>query len=117
MAASGMLINLILNFILIPHFFAFGSAVSSLITQSLMAFIQVLMVQYYFKFKVNFRFLLQLFLFVLGVIMINYISRSYHFSAERWYLNFALMIAGCGLWAFAIRLISIKAMVRIMKYG
>ncbi|HEY6160293.1 MAG TPA: oligosaccharide flippase family protein [Bacteroidia bacterium] len=117
MAASGMLINIILNVVLIPRFFAFGSAISSLVTQSLMAFIQVLMVQYYFRFRINFRFLLQLFLFGLGVIVINYASRSFHFDEQHWMLNFAGMVGASGLWAFAIRLISIKAMMRIMKYG
>ena len=117
MAASGMLINMIMNFILIPKYFAFGSAVSSLITQALMAFIQVLMVQYYFKFKINFRFLLQLFLFVLGVVIINYFSKSIHFSEEKWFFNFAGMVIACGLWAFAIRLISVKGMFRVLKYG
>jgi O-antigen/teichoic acid export membrane protein len=117
MAASGMLINMILNFVLIPRYFALGSAFSSLVTQLLMAFIQVLMVQYYFKFRINFRFLLQLFLFVLGVLVINYASRNIRFTEENWMANFAGMVAACGLWAFAIRLLSVKGMMRIMKYG
>jgi O-antigen/teichoic acid export membrane protein len=117
MAATGMLINMILNVVMIPRFYALGSAVSSLITQSLMAFIQVVMVQYYFRFRINFRFLLQLFLFVLGVIVINYATRNLHYSDDHWMMNFIVMVAASGLWAFAIRLISIKAMMRIVKYG
>ncbi|MEW6467905.1 MAG: oligosaccharide flippase family protein [Bacteroidota bacterium] len=117
MAASGMLVNIILNFILIPHFYAFGSAVSSLITQSLTALLQVIIVQYNFRFRVNFRFLLKLFLFGLGVIVINMLSQRVSYSESAWFINFIFMVVACGFWAFAIRLVSIKGMFRILKYG
>ena len=54
MAASGILINITMNLFLIPRFQAAGSAVSSLITQFLTAFIQVLIAQNVFKFKINY---------------------------------------------------------------
>jgi len=117
MAASGMLVNIILNFILIPKMQAFGSAISSLITQSITAFLQVLIVQYNFRFRVNFKFLLKLFLFGLGVIAINFLSKKINYSEANWYFNFLIMVTACGIWAFAIRLITAKGMFRIMKYG
>lgn len=117
MAATGMLINIILNFILIPKLQALGSAISSLVTQSITALIQVLMVHYYFKFKINFKLILRILLYVLGVIIINFISVSYKYSNETWMYNFVIMSALSVVWAFAIGLISIKGMIRIMKYG
>ena len=117
MAASGMLVNIILNFILIPQMHAFGSAISSLITQSITAFIQVIIVQYNFRFRINFRFLLQLLLFGLGVIVINIISQKIHYDSNEWFVNFAAMVAASGFWAWAIRLLTIRGMFRIMKYG
>jgi len=116
-AASGMLVNIILNFILIPYMEAFGSAISSLITQSLTALLQVVIVQYNFRFRVNFRFLLQLLLFGLGVIVINYLSQKIHYSQSSWMLNFLLMVLASGAWAFAIGLLSFRGMFRILKYG
>jgi O-antigen/teichoic acid export membrane protein len=117
MAASGMLVNILLNIILIPQYEALGAALSSLITQMLTAAMQVFIAQYNFKFKLNVKLLLKLFLFTLGVITINYISINWHYSAKTWIYNFVFMVIACGIWAFAIGLISIKGAMRIMKYG
>ena len=120
-AASVILINITMNLFLIPKLQATGSAVSSFTAQFLSAFLQVLIVQQVFKFKINYRLILTLVVFILGVVLINYFSLQIHhgFLREdrRWIVNFALMVVGCGIWAFAIRLVSIKSMVRILKYG
>lgn len=123
MAGTGMLINIILNIVFIPHFYAQGSAFASLTTQCLTALTQVIMAQYMFKFRINYRLLFILFTFITGVLLIGYFSTQLHFPVEgqpgkeRWFINFAIMVAGCGLWAFISRQISIKAMFRILKYG
>lgn len=114
MAAGVMILNIVLNLILIPRYHAFGSAVASMITQFLAAGIQVMLVQYNFKFRVNYRLLTILLLFVVGVIGINYFSRMLPYA---WVINFSIMVVCCFLWAFITRLLSIKSMVRIMKYG
>lgn len=114
MAASGILINIVLNLFLIPRFFAAGSAVSSLVTQFLTAGIQVLIVQSIFKFRINYRLILTLIVFIAGVIIINYFSKGIH---KNWMVNFVIMVVASGAWAFAIRLISIKSIIRILKYG
>jgi O-antigen/teichoic acid export membrane protein len=114
MAASGILINIVLNLFLIPKFLAAGSAVSSFITQFLTAGIQVLIVQHIFKFRINYRLLLTLVIFIAGVIIINYFSKGIH---KNWMVNFAIMVIASVIWAFAIRLISIKSIIRILKYG
>lgn len=114
MAASGMLINITLNFFLIPKFFSSGAAVSSIITQFLTAGIQVLMVRKYFNFKVNYKLLTSLLLFALGVAAIGFITKGLN---SDWKINLGIMVACCGLLAFATRLFSIKSMFRILKYG
>lgn len=120
MAACGILINVTMNLFLIPRFEAAGSAISSLTTQFLTALIQVLIAQSVFRFKVNYRLLLSLLVFILGVILINYFSLKidHNMFAEkyRWMFNFVVMVAASGIWAFAIRLLNIKSMVRILKY-
>lgn len=123
MAGTGMLINITLNFVLIPHFYALGSAFASLTTQVLTAITQVLMAQYMFRFRLNYRLLSILFVFISGVMLIGYFSTQLHFTLpgvgpkHQWLINFVIMVAGCGLWAFISRQISIKAMFRILKYG
>lgn len=117
MAASGMFINVMLNIILIPHLLAFGSALAGLITQMITAFAQVLIAQQKFKFKVNYRLLSTILVFLLGVILINYITTTYYYDVKKWYYSFAIMVIFSIIWAFATRLINIKSAFRILKYG
>lgn len=114
MAACGILINVVLNLFLIPRYEAAGSAVSSLVTQFLTALIQVLIAQSIFKFRINYRLILTLVIFIAGVVLINYFSKTLY---DNWIVNFVIMVAACGIFVFAIRLITIKSMVRVLKYG
>lgn len=114
MAAFGMLLNIILNLILIKKMEAFGSAISSTITQFLTAGIQVLIAQRIFKFRVNYKLISTLIMFAIGVIAINYGSKLLHFY---WIINFVIMVSCCGLWAFFIGIIRLKSLLRLFKYG
>lgn len=113
MAIIGICINLILNFILIPHYKAMGSAFSSLITQFFTAGIQIYFACKIFKFKTNVRLLLALFIFIVGIVAFNYFSKSF---TSNWMINFAIMSVFCGLWAFVSGLINIKSIFRFIKY-
>ncbi len=120
-AVSGLLINFLLNFLLIPRFLASGSAVASLVTQFAMALLQVLMVQRVFKFKVNYRFLLTLLIFVVGVVFFSIVSHSYviHWSflpaTKAWLGNFALMLISSVILAVVLRLWSFGSLVKILR--
>jgi O-antigen/teichoic acid export membrane protein len=118
-AAIAMVINITLNLILIPHFQALGSAVVSLTTQGVMALAQVMIVQRVFRFRWNYRLLITLGVFIIGVIGINYLSKLFGFETahNRWIINFGAMTVASVLWAFLIRQISIKGMFRMIKYG
>lgn len=113
MAISGILVNLILNFILIPKFYAFGSAISSLITQFLTCFIQVFISYKVFKFKVNKRLIISLILFIVGVIFANYFTLN---LTKQWMLNFLIMLIFSGLLAFITGMINPKSVLRFIKY-
>lgn len=113
MAIIGICINLILNFILIPHYQAMGSAVSSLITQFFTAGIQIYFAYKIFDFKVNFRLLIALAVFITGIVVFNMASRSF---TENWMINFAIMCVFCGGWAFVSGLLNIKSIFRFIKY-
>jgi O-antigen/teichoic acid export membrane protein len=119
LAGCCMVINISLNMFLIPRYHAVGSAYVSLATQIIMAVAQVLIVQRIFRFRVNYRLLITLGVFVMGVIGINILSKmfAYHEDHHRWLVNFMLMSGACICWAFLIRQISIKSMFRMMKYG
>lgn len=113
MAVSGITVNVILNFILIPKFHAVGSAIASVFTQFITAIIQVLIVQSVFKFKVNKRLLIALVFFIFGVACINYLTLH---LTNNWYLNFGIMTVASGLWAFVTGMLSIKSVLRFIKY-
>lgn len=122
MAFGGMIVNVGLNFLFIRFFKleATGTAISSLSTQMLTAVAQVLIVQSKFRFRVNWRLLTTLFVYVAGVAAIGNLCHQYIYTAGKvsgWLPGFLIMCAVSLIWAFAIRLISIKGMFRILKYG
>jgi len=114
MASTGMIINILLNLYLIPRMEVFGSAVSSLTTQLLTAFAQVMMVQYLFRFRINYRLLAALLFFFISAIAINYVAFNLHFE---WLVRFIISASACFALAFALRLISIRNLIHIVKYG
>jgi len=114
MAAFGMVLNISLNLVLIKQLQAYGSAISSMITQYLTAIIQVIIAQRLFKFKINYKLISTLIIFTIGVTAINYGSKMLHFN---WIVSFAIMVASCGLWAFISGVISIKSIFNMLKYG
>jgi O-antigen/teichoic acid export membrane protein len=122
MAFCGMVINISLNlmFILVFKMDAIGTAIASLTTQLITAIVQVLIVKSKFKFRTNYRLLTTLFVYIAGVIAIANLTHTYLLhpaSSSGWVIGFIIMAASSLAWAFAIRLISIKGMFRIMKYG
>lgn len=114
MAAFGMILNITLNLLLIRQFEAYGSAISSMITQYLTAIIQVIIAQRIFKFKINYKLINTLIIFAMGVVAINYGSKMLDLN---WMMSFVIMVAACILWAFISEIISIKSIFRILKYG
>jgi O-antigen/teichoic acid export membrane protein len=113
MAVGGILINVILNFVLIPRYQATGSAIASLITQFLMGIAQVWLCYKVFKLRVNKRLLLALFLFIGGLFLINYFTL--HLTAQ-WMLNFIIMLTFSGLLAFVTGMVNPKSVLRFLKY-
>jgi len=114
MALSGMVLNIALNFWLIPRFMAVGSAYASLVTQFATAFIQVAIAQQIFRFAVNWKYLFTLLFFAAGVFLLN-------FTAVRmiWDWRIALVASGFAslAWAFVLKLLDIAGFVRLMKNG
>ncbi len=112
MAGVGVLMNVALNWWLIPYYEAYGSAIATLITQFFTAFVQLALAQYIFKFKINYKLLISLVVFTAGmVLMANY---SY-LLFENWMWNLAALFAAGVLWAFLTGMISLKALYRIVK--
>lgn len=113
MAVLGILVNVVLNFILIPKFYAYGSAVASLITQFFTALVQIYMCYKVFNFHINTKLLTSLFLFIIGVVFINYFTVN---LTPNWKMNFVMMGIFSGLFAFVTGLLNHKSILRFIKY-
>ena len=114
MALIGICLNFALNIILIPIFKAKGAAYSSLATQFFTATMQVYLTYKIFKFNVNKRLIITLCVFILGVIGSGFLCVNLFKS--NYFAGIAVMCALSGIWALVTGLISIKAIMRFMKY-
>jgi O-antigen/teichoic acid export membrane protein len=112
-AVGGILVNVVLNLVLIPKYFAMGSAISSLVTQMLTGLLQVYICYKVFKFKVNRRLLTSLFLFIGGLFFINYFTLN---LTGQWMVNFVIMLTFSGLLAFVTGMVNPKSVLRFVKY-
>ncbi len=112
MALTGMILNISLNFILIPHFLAMGSAFASLITQFITSAIQVIIAQKLFRFNINWKYLTTILAFALGVVFFSFLASRATFD---WRIAFIAAAATSLIWAFVLRLLSIPSFLRLMK--
>ncbi|MFM7218316.1 MAG: oligosaccharide flippase family protein [Bacteroidota bacterium] len=113
MAGTGMLLNVLMNFILIPRYQATGAAISSISTQAFTCLAQVQMVKRTFHFKVDYGFISRLLLFIVSCVLINYLA---HGLSKPWLLRFSISTASCFVLAFILRLIRPKNIYRIIRY-
>jgi len=112
-AGAGVILNLTLNFILIPKFKAHGAASASLITLTLTALTQVITARKIFNFKIRFKLLSGIIIFSVWIILSSYLSSIY--LTNRPVAFFSSLITGA-VSAFALKLIDLKMLYRILKY-
>lgn len=111
-AAGGMVLNIMLNIILIPRMGALGSAWASLITQVLMALMQVILATLFFRFRINFSYLLRLTVFVIGVLIINWLGSGWEFY---WVKSALIVVSASIVLAILLQLLHVENIIRIFK--
>jgi len=112
MAAGGMIINITLNFILIPVYKAPGAAAASLITQILTAMAQVVIAKKIFHFNIN---LSKVILFAVFTIVTAFVSYwIYNNISDKTGAYFILIISTMIL-AMFLKLIDIQKLILILK--
>lgn len=112
MAAGGMVLNVTLNLVLIPQFFALGSAVASMITQLCTAIAQVVIAMHIFKLRPGRIFVLRMLLFIALVVTAGVLSKSLD---SRAFGYFGMIGAGV-LAAFFTGMINLKDLYHIIAY-
>ena len=76
-AFAGVILNIVLNFVLITKFKAYGASVATLITQSLVCIAQVWIAIKLFKMKIPSEMLAKLLIFVVLTLVIMYTSHQF----------------------------------------
>ena len=112
MALIGVITNVVLNIIFIPIYKAWGAAFSSLITQGVTALIQAVLAARIFKFKIVISDFIKVFTFVSIILCLCWLTSHY---IQHWMTGFVIVIGLGLLFAFALRIIHIKALVDIIR--
>jgi len=102
-ALVGIAANLLVNFLLIPHLMAVGSAYASLATQFSTVIVQLFVVRHIFKMNAGWNIIIRVGLFILGSVLICYASKLLPFNP---FINFGVAISASLLWAFLLKIIT-----------
>lgn len=109
-AIGGVVLNIALNYYLIPEYKALGATQATVITQGLVAFIHIVVAVRVLKLPVSVRGILKLLLYFSSCIAIAYGVMQLNWD---WRIRFVL---GCGLclaWAMAISVLDLREMKRL----
>jgi len=113
-AFCGLVVNLTLNFILIPQYMAVGSAWASAVTQVMTAIAQLFIVQREFNFKLNVRLITNLITLTITLFVFGFISNNY--LDIRWELSSMIMIVFGICSAMMLKLIHIREFIEIINH-
>ncbi|PKP30432.1 MAG: hypothetical protein CVU00_13640 [Bacteroidetes bacterium HGW-Bacteroidetes-17] len=111
-AMVGVLINLITNIMLIPSLEAVGAAYASLGAQTITAIAMIYGVQKRFAFSINYRYLSQLFSFILLVWLLNYVSK---FSPMNSLINYSGVLLFSLFFAYILNLLNVRSFIAMLK--
>ena len=107
LAIGGMILNVALNFILIPHYKAEGSAVASLITQVIIVLLQISIAKKIFNFSINYKFIVTV---VLYVALLIGIVNGIKMSNATFLTQLGLFVLMAGVLSLLMRIVNFKKM-------
>lgn len=111
-ALIGVIISITLNLILIPLNQAKGAALTALITQSVTAILQFALAIYMFKISFTLRKILSIIVFLGTFITSAYFINQIEYQ---WGLRFFATLGTGVILAFALRLMNVKTIFRLLK--
>ncbi len=114
MAGAGVILNISLNLVLIPKYYALGAAIASLVTQAFTAVIQIILSFKIFKFRFNGKRIYQILLFVGAVFLLSFFSVQINIY---WIIKYILIIILSLLLAFVFRIFKLKVLFEILRSG
>jgi O-antigen/teichoic acid export membrane protein len=110
-SAAAVFINIVLNLLLIPKYMAVGAAIAAVSTQGFVGLTQYFIAAKKFGMKPNAQMIFKLAVFTAGVFALGLGSQEVNAD---WGLRFLGMITASIILAFALNLIDLKAMVKLV---
>ena len=114
LAFSAVLLNLILNFILLPGYQAYGAAISCLVTQAYMALGQVAIAAWKLHLKVHLPFIFKICLSFPLILTGGFLASRF---LENWYAGILLLAVWTIIIAFSLRLVGMQDLVKLLPSG
>ena len=112
-AALGVIISLIMNFIFIPQLASQGSAFAALSAQWVTALLQVYFAIKILKIKIENPYILKLFFFTISVFLLGFLS---HYIPYGWKIQMAAMLIAVLFSSFGFNLINLPAFLNILRH-
>lgn len=112
-AVVSLTANIILNFILIPKYFALGSAYASLTAQALSAILQIFIACRIFKWNVDYKLILRLSATIILILFTGYLLQ--YIDVQNWIISMTLMLIAGLLISFGLKLLNIKEFISVLK--
>ena len=112
---GGLVINLCLNFYLIPTHGAFGAAIATMATQLFAGIAQLCFVVKTFKFRANYSLILQMVSFVILTVGVNFVLDD-HTSLND-FDRFAISTLSAAILLFLTGLFSVRKIMEVLKYS
>lgn len=109
LAIGGLFVNFFLNYLFIPNYQGYGSAIATLVTQVLIVAAQMIVVKKLFNIAVNFKYILTIILFILLVVLIVYGVKMYISKLAIQLLLSASLSIALGI---ILRLIDLKKIIK-----
>ncbi|HJX71570.1 MAG TPA: polysaccharide biosynthesis C-terminal domain-containing protein, partial [Bacteroidales bacterium] len=113
-AGTGVIISLTLNFMLIPRIGVVGSAIANLSAQGLTALAQVIVAAIIFKFKINYRLIIQLLIYFSAAILIVLLVRRMPIP---WFYQIIIFAFTSILLAFILKIIDLNSLYKLIRFG
>lgn len=111
-ALLGLLVNLVLNFILIPGMKAFGAALATLVTQIIVVVLQIVVVKYKFRFGYHSLYIFKLVVVVSLTVSTGYFLQSIDFH---WLLKSLAILSVSGISVLVFGLVHISEIIGFIK--
>ena len=112
MAACGMVLNIVLNFILIPHYGVIGAAISSMVTQLATGLCQYIIAFRLFKFNFNLKFTIVTVIFVAVSVAGAYFATMINCN---WWVIICLVLVFCVVVAVLLRVLDLRLALVMIK--